>query len=140
MLCLDSWVCSPEISKHYKRFQESRVTTARVQYIKETEALALDNIKRTQEKQRNANSRASTKRKAMDMPQVGSLVLITAQNVDKNARGGLQRLWENNVYKCAGYNTTMSQLLVQEGGGEQCYENITNCKAYSVGDHGGDET
>jgi hypothetical protein len=57
-------------------------------------------------------------------PRKGDLVVIR-----NFAHGAMQPVWESGRYKCAGYDDTRTQMIVEEAGGKRSMENIKNVNA-----------
>ena len=97
--------------------QEALIT--RQQHMEEIEDVALRNIERAADRMRAYSTRQAEKRKALEGPSGGDLILIK-----DFSKAGLTPNWEPTAYKCGGYNNNRTQIIVQDAVGKQWYEAI----------------
>lgn len=107
---------------------EATITTPqtdRPNHMATIQELALRNIERAADCVRRSSVRAAAKRKSTSLPAIGDMILI--RNFDSNSLAGY---WEQNVYRCAGYNNSHSVMTVEDSLGTKWTENVSNTKLY----------
>jgi hypothetical protein len=125
---MESWWSAAE-DLPPESMQEELLQIGRVNQMRQVERVALRNIDMMNLRVAAAAERRMTAPMPAGQaePERGDLVVIR-----NFAHGAMQPEWESARYKCAGYNDTRTQMIVEEAGGKRWMENIKNVKGFRV--------
>ena len=95
--------------------------------MEHVETAALCNIDRAADRVREYTTRQAANQETLNPPRIGDLILIR-----DHSKAGLTPHWESNVYRCAGYNRTRTQIYVEDKEGKKWAEAINHAKSYTL--------
>ena len=96
------------------RAAQDKEVQAHINHMENVETVALRNIDRAADRVREYTTRQALKRKTLDDPNEGDLILIR-----DFSKAGLAPHWESITYRCKGYNESRTQIIVIDATGQQ---------------------
>ena len=109
------------------RIAQDQEVQAHIHHMENVEAVAFRNIDRAADRVREYTTRQALKRKTLDEPSGGDLIMI-----GDFSKAGLTPHWEPNAYRCKGYNESRTQIIVMDATGRQWFETIEHVKPYNL--------
>ena len=110
------------------RAAQDKEVQAHINHMENVETVALRNIDRAADRVREYTTLQALKRKTLDEPNEGDLILIR-----DFSKAGLTPHWKPIAYRCEGYNESRTQIIVMDATGRQWFEAIEHVKPYSPG-------